>query len=1153
MLRSSSGNQKTVGILAVFFILISPFGFVYKAAAAPGDCKEWVAKAVSVQGIVQGRKPEQTTWVNVHLNDTFCPGDMIRVGERSRAAIYLSNDSLIRLDERTAITFTGFDKDDTFFLEMISGIVHFFSRKPRSLNVATPFVNGVVEGTEFLVAVYPNRALISVLEGRVAAENTSGRLIVDSGHEAVAESGKAPAAKIFVRPRDAVHWALYYPPVIAYRPDDFPGGSPGDWLDAVRRSIGAYWEGDISKAFSSLADAPEGRVSDARFFVYRAALLLSVGRVLDAESDIRKALKIDPNDANARALESIVAVTQNEKDKALDSAKGAVELNPKSSAARVALSYAQQARFNLEGALESLEDSVKLDPQNALALARLAEVWLSLGYLDEALRVSQRAVEMNPRLARTQTVLGFAYLAQIKLSDSIGAFEKAIQMDQADPLPRLGLGLAKIRRGDVKEGRVEIEIATSLDPNNSLIRSYLGKAYFEEKRDKLAANQLAAAKELDPLDPTPYFYDAIRKQTENRPVEALEDLQKSIELNDNRAVYRSRLLLDEDLAARSASLGRIYRNLGFEQLALVEGWKSVNTDPSNYSAHRFLADSYSTLPRHEIARVSELLQSQLLQPINITPIQPTLAEANLFILEGAGPGDPAFNEFNPLFNRNRLALQASGIIGENDTLGDELVQSGVWNRFSYSLGQFHYETDGFRENNDREQDLYNAFAQVSLTYKTSLQAEYRYNRTKNGDLPLRFDPDNYLSTLREDEYMRTTRFGFHHAFSPNSDLLGSFIYQNADFETGFNFDFLLPLFPLPPGQVNVDIRDVTDEDGYLAEIQHIFRTKSVRLVSGAGYFDADRKTKLIETDNVSLPFPPFSDSSTTVTPGESDLDHTNLYLYSLINYPENVTWTLGASADFFDGVDDKDQFNPKFGVMWNPVPDTLLRGTVFRTLQRSLISSQTLEPTQVAGFNQFFDDGEGTEVWTYGVAWNQTFTPNLQGGVELFRRDLEFPYVSSGLGERSQVLEADWEEKFARAYVYWTPHRWLALAGEYQYEWFERDPEFVGQEELLDVKTHIFSPIIRFFHPSGIYAGIRPSYVDQKGEFGDPEAGTEAGDDQFWVVNATLGYRLPKRYGFLTFEVRNLFDKEFRFQETDPVNPRIYPERLLLGKVTLAF
>src|SRR5207248_8012725 len=196
---------------------------------------------------------------------------------------------------------------------------------------------------------------------------------------------------------------------------------------------------------------------------------------------------------------------------------------------------------------------------------------------------------LDPKLARTQTVLGFAHLTRIDVDEARTAFDRAIALDPADPLPRLGLGLAKIRESDVDEGTKEIETAASLDPNNSLIRSYLGKAYFEQKRGVLVSTEFEQAKLLDPQDPTPWFYDAITKQTTNRPVEALHDLQKAIELNDNQAVYRSRLLLDSDLAARSASLGRIYSDLGFQQLALTEGWKSVNTDPSNYSAHRLLA------------------------------------------------------------------------------------------------------------------------------------------------------------------------------------------------------------------------------------------------------------------------------------------------------------------------------------------------------------------------------------------------------------------------------------------------------------------------------------------------------------------------------------------------------------------------------------
>src|SRR5207244_4265820 len=150
---------------------------------------------------------------------------------------------------------------------------------------------------------------------------------------------------------------------------------------------------------------------------------------------------------------------------------------------------------------------------------------------------------------------GFAYLLRVNTTESKNAFARAIELDQADSLSRLGLGLARIREGDLAEGRREIEVAGSLDPNNSIIRSYLGKAYYEEKRTGLDEKEYSIAKELDPKDPTPWFYDAIQKQTTNRPVEALHDIQKAIELNDNRAVYRSRLLLDSDLAARSASLG----------------------------------------------------------------------------------------------------------------------------------------------------------------------------------------------------------------------------------------------------------------------------------------------------------------------------------------------------------------------------------------------------------------------------------------------------------------------------------------------------------------------------------------------------------------------------------------------------------------------
>ncbi len=935
----------TLPIFISVFITVIAGGYACADVTGPG-CLDWVAKVVSVEGNAEVQRAGKEQWLAIVSEDTLCPGDIIRVHERSRAAIYLHNETTLRLDERTMATFSGFEKPGTPLFELLKGAVHFFSRFPRSLKVITPFVNAAIKGTEFFVRVQTDQSFISIFEGEVMANNESGSLTLTRGQSAIAAAGKAPVMRLEVRPRDAVQWALYYPPVL----DDYflslQDGKEMLWQAAIRKSVEYFRKGDLAKAFSSLQGHPE-ETDDPRFYTYRAGLLLSVGRVDAAREDIRRTLERHPFDARALALQSIIALVNNDKDQALALANKSVEADPQCAGARIALSYAQQARFELDNALLSAQQATVISPENSIAWARLSELWLSFGYLDRALDAARKASSLNPQLARSQTVLGFAFLTQIEIEDAKRTFERAVELDQGDPLPQLGLGLAIIRKGDLEEGRYHIEIAASLDPNNSLIRSYLGKIFYEEKRGQLAADQLAIAKELDPLDPTPWLYDAILKQTSNRPVEALNDIQKSIELNDNRAVYRSRLLLDEDLAARSVSLARIYSDLGFDQLALVEGWKSLRADPGNFSAHRFLADAYTAMPRHEIARVSELLKSQLLQPVNILPVQPRIGESGLFIPESAGFMNPSFNEYSPLFNANRLAFLASGIAGGNRTLGDEVVLSGVWGKWSFSAGQLYYQTNGDRVTNERKHELYNVFAQTNLSPKTSIQAELRSSDKKaNGELSGNLNPLDFSTDEKDKVRTQTLRLGFHHAFAPNSSLIGSFMVQQ---ENG-NGEATYPLF-----ESSANIQE--EDHGTIGEVQHLFKSKSINIISGLGQFEGKK-------DICDNSFGEELNSS-------MDTRHTNLYVYSDINFPRNVTWSFGTSADFFKEFDTRTQLNPKIGVSWNPWPSSTLRMAAFRTMTRTLISKQTIEPTQVAGFNQFYDDQPGTDAGSTALPWTR--------------------------------------------------------------------------------------------------------------------------------------------------------------------------------------
>jgi tetratricopeptide (TPR) repeat protein len=1083
--------------------------------ASAETCEQWVAKAVSVEGRVEVKREGETQWQQVQLDETFCGGDQIRVLEESRADLSFANQPLLRLDQNTTITLAGIEEESSGIgdlfksaakLDLIEGAAHFFSRLPRNLEVRTGFVNAGVEGTEFFIRVADNSTTITVFEGKVLAANEAGSVGITSGQSAVAEAGKAPVVQVVAQPRDAVRWALHYPPV----------------LDGI---------------------GPDTEVN-------QAAQLLAVGRVDEAGSKISQALGSDPANSGALSLQAIIAVVQNDKEAALTAANKAVEAAPESATALIALSYAQQAAFNLEAARANLEKAVALEPENALAWARLAELQSSFGDLDSALASAQKAVELNPNLSRTQTVLGFAYLTQIKTAMAKEAFNKAIELDQADSLPRLGLGLAKIRDGELEEGRREIEVAASLDSNSGLIRSYLGKAYYEEKRPELDGREYAIAKELDPNDPTPWFYDAIRKQTINQPVEALHDLQKAIELNDNRAVYRSKLSLDSDEAARQAALARVYSDLGFQQLALVEGWKSVNTDPTNYSAHRFLADSYSVRPRHEIARVSELLQSQLLQPINITPIQPGLGESNLFLISSQGAAQTSFNEFNPLFTSNRMTIQVSGLYGNNGTWGGEGIVSGVYNGLSLSAGYSHFETDGWRINSDQEDKIANFFAQYEISHKTSIQAEYRYRDSEYGDLLLKFHPESVYPDQRWTSENDTIRLGARHAFSPRSIILASYMHQDGEIRERHE--------PFPqPGVLLVDFPQ-PDQRSDGGELQYLSRSQSVNLTIGGGYYDvSDQVDGFVRLAPPQIPGPPFTPPTLDIPQNIGlDLEHSNLYLYSYLNFLRNMTITVGASYDMADSEylnEDKNQFNPKFGVVWTPLPDTTLRVAAFRTLKRTLITQQTLEPTNVAGFNQFFDDEELVESRHYGGAIDQKFSSSIYGGLEYSYRELTVPYIDFTANlTPPPIRESNWDEYLGRVYLFWTPYDWCSLRAEYLYERLKREQPYVAG--VVESKTHRIPLGINFFFSSGLSASLAGTYYNQKGEFGGYWATNpiQNGSDNFFIVDMAIKYRLPKRYGIITVGATNLFDEDFNYFDSDLNNASIQPGRAVFAKVTLA-
>ena len=1118
-------------------------------SGAHAQCDTWLAKPAAIEGQAQVMRHGTEDWSVLSRGDVLCQGDRIRVLENSRIALELPNDTVTRLDEHTVVEFISSETAGRSWLEMLRGFAHFISRVPRSLTVETPYMNAAVEGTEFLVGVAEDESSLVVFEGVVVASNAFGQVSAETGQTVVAsKGGGAPVLRAMVDPWDAVQWAIYYPPLLSLDAIE-PERLPPDERQALERAKEAVQSGNVSEALQLLTElAPQSLLK-----TYRASLLLSVGRAVEATQDIEDVLSRTPADGYALALKSIIATTQSDRESALAAAKAAVDAAPSLAAPHLALSYAWQSRFELERARAVLEAAVADIEDDALLWARLAEVRLMFREFKGALEAAQTGEALGPNNAHVKTVLGFAHLLKVDVDVALKHFELAITLDQGAPLPRLGRGLALIRDGELSEGRRELEIAVALDPSNALIRSYLGKAYYEEKRSLLAADQYELAKSLDPNDPTAWFYDAIRKQTENRPIEALGDLERAIEKNGQRAVYRSKLLLDDDTASRNARLARVYQDLGFEELALLEGWKSLSVNPANHSAHRMVADAHRGQFRNEFSRLSEILQSQMLAPVGQSQISPSLIQNEFPISLSYGSTALGLNEFSDLYVRDGVNLQTKALLGADATYGEEVIISGLEGNLAFSIGQFHLETDGFRPNSEFNSDLFNAFVQYDFSPAVSVQFEARRKLRENGDVRELVDNGNFSLELGEDRTENAARVGLSLSPAPNNRLL----FMAAWMEDDFMLDDFLPFL----GEtLFTDQHVAIDSEGFNYEFQNIQVYEKVRWVWGAAYDKGDTTegARISITDGVfSLPLLDVVD--------EKSSEHVAAYVYSTIDVNDLHRVTIGSALNSHRQFsNDLSQISPKFGWMWSPTNATTYRAAVFRGMKRSLFLNQTLEPTQVAGFTQIFDETSGTDASVYAAAIDHRAGNNSSLGVEAVRRRLEWPvlFFNSVGGEQGsgEAKEEDREQRWYKVYYnHIASNRWVFGLS---YDWSRDGRQFVAgdvysETDPVQLKTEILDASLTYSHPLGLLSRLNMRYVSQTSRFKLQFEEVRV-NEKFPVVDYEIGFRFPNRRGSINFVVRNLFDNSFSTQQgpfvlTQPLIRRYYPEQAFFARFDFLF
>ena len=671
-------------------------------ASAPG------AVLVEKEKIVEAQT-RNGAWKPAVVGLALAVHDRLRTGEFSRAAVRFTDLSMLRVDELTTIEIsppTGGSGRQT--LDQQRGGTYFFSRdKAQEIEIRTPAANGALRGTEFELRVAANgRTRLTMFDGEVDIGNAHGRVQVRSGEQVEVEVGRAPRKTAVIEASNIIQWCLYYPAVLD--PAELHG------LDA---SLGPYRAGDLPGALAALGRVPAAS-ADARLF--RAAVILSSGQVDKARAALAG---VPAHDSRRQAIEQLIA---------------AVKLQPwsrtgepRTSSEWLAESYYQQSRGGLEAALRAARKATELSPQFGYAWARVAELEFSFGRTVKAMKVLESGLELAPKNAQAHALQGFLLSAENRMGAARRSFENAIALDGALGNAWLGRGLSSIRQGHEDDGRRDLQTAAVLEPNRSILRSYLGKAFSQVGNSPKANLELDRAKQLDPNDPTPWLYSAIQRKQENRYNEAIDDLEKSVALNENRRIYRSRFLLDQDIAIRGTNLAAIYEKDGMIEQSVREAVRAVNTDYSSAAAHLFLSNSYSARSdpnrialRFESGALNELLLSNLLSPVGGGPLSQFVSQ----------------QEYSKLFAKDGLGISSVTEYRSDGEFSETASQYGTFGNISYALDAAYKYRDGVRPNNGLSS--FDGFAtfKLQLTPLDTVFFQAQFADARSGDVFQRYDP-----------------------------------------------------------------------------------------------------------------------------------------------------------------------------------------------------------------------------------------------------------------------------------------------------------------------------------------------------------------------------------------------------------------------------